>query len=64
MTVYGKSTAEKETAPIFDGYISEVTFGSEVAAETLAQLTAHIANHCRANNIKILRQVASSRLLA
>jgi hypothetical protein len=38
---------------IFDGYISEVTFGSEVPAETLAQLTAHIANHCRAHNIKI-----------
>jgi len=38
---------------IFDGYVSEITFGSEVPAETLVQLTAHITNHCRANNIKI-----------
>jgi hypothetical protein len=38
---------------IFDGYVSEITFGSEVPGETLAQLTAHIGNHCRANNIKI-----------
>jgi len=38
---------------IFDGYVSEITFGSEVPAETLVQFTAHIANHCRANNIKI-----------
>jgi hypothetical protein len=38
---------------IFDGYISEVTFGSEVPAETLTQLTVHIADHCHAHNIKI-----------
>lgn len=40
---------------IFDGYISEVTFGSEVPAETLERLTIRIANHCRTNNIKISR---------
>jgi hypothetical protein len=40
---------------IFDGYISEVTFGSKVPAEMLAQLTERIANHCRANNISISR---------
>jgi hypothetical protein len=38
---------------LFDGYVSEITFGSEVPAETLVQLTAYIANHCRENNIKI-----------
>jgi len=38
---------------IFDGYVSQITFGPEVPAESLAQLTAHIANHCRENNIKI-----------
>jgi hypothetical protein len=40
---------------ILDGYISEVTFGSEIPPETLAQLTVQIANHCRANNINISR---------
>jgi hypothetical protein len=38
---------------ILDGYISEITFGPEVPAETQAENTAHIAEHCSANNIDI-----------
>ena len=38
---------------IFDGYISEVTFGPRVPAGILNQLAARITNHCSANNIKI-----------
>lgn len=38
---------------ILDGYISEITFGSKVPSNTLKQLTADIADHCRKNNIKI-----------
>jgi hypothetical protein len=38
---------------ILDGQVSEVTFGSEVPAETLAALKETIAKHCRANNIKV-----------
>jgi hypothetical protein len=41
---------------VLDGYISDVTFGSKVPAEMLAQLNQRIANHCRANNISISRQ--------
>lgn len=38
---------------VLDGYISEITFGPKVSAETWAQLTAQIAKHCRANKMKI-----------
>ena len=38
---------------IFDGHISEVTFGPNVPTHTLEKLVAHIANHCSANNIRI-----------
>jgi hypothetical protein len=43
----------QDVSLIFDGYISEVTFGPRVPADTLNQLTARITNHCSANNIKI-----------
>ena len=38
---------------IFDGYISEVTFGPSVPETTLKKLTVCIAGHCGANNIRI-----------
>jgi hypothetical protein len=38
---------------VFDGHISEVTFGPRVPIDTLKQLAARIASHCSANNIKI-----------
>lgn len=40
---------------IFDGHMSEVTFGPHVPAHTLEQLVARIANHCSANNIRITK---------
>ncbi len=40
---------------IFDGHISEVTFGPNVPTHTLEKLVAHIANHCTANNIGITK---------
>jgi hypothetical protein len=40
---------------VFDGYISEVTFGPCVPKETVEKLEAAIADHCRANNIRISR---------
>ena len=38
---------------IFDGYISEVTFGPNVPPRTLEKLLANMANHSSANNIRI-----------
>jgi hypothetical protein len=38
---------------IFDGHISEVTFGPRVPPHTLKQLEARIANYCSVNTIKI-----------
>lgn len=40
---------------IFDGHISEVTFGPNVPTHTLEKLEADIANHCSANNIRITK---------
>ena len=40
---------------IFDGHISEVTFGPYVAKHTLERLVAHIADHGNANNIRITK---------
>jgi hypothetical protein len=40
---------------IFDGYISEVTFGLQVPTYTFDQLVAKIGNHCAANNIRITK---------
>lgn len=39
-----------------DGYISEVTFGSQVPAHTFKQVLAKIVNHCSKNNIRITRK--------
>ena len=40
---------------IFDGFISEVVFGSRVPQHTLDKLIVEIANHCSSNNIAILK---------
>lgn len=40
---------------IFDGYISEVTFGSNVTPHILETLVAHIASYSNANNIRITK---------
>jgi len=40
---------------ILDGYISEITFGTNVQADTLGQVEGNIINHCNANNIKITK---------
>jgi len=40
---------------LFDGYISEVTFGPHVPQDTFVQLVANIADHCRASNIRITK---------
>lgn len=40
---------------IFDGFISEVAFGSRVPQHTLDKLIVEIANHCNSNNIAILK---------
>ncbi len=44
----GKTQRVKFT---FDGYISEITFGTCVPAHVLKQLESEIANHCKTNNI-------------
>ena len=38
---------------VFDGYISEVTFGPHVPGYIFEQLVGRIYNHCRVNNIRI-----------
>lgn len=40
---------------IFDGQISEVTFGPNVPTYTFEKLAACIANHCSVNNIRITK---------
>lgn len=40
---------------IFDGHISEVTFGPNVPTNTIEKLKGHIAGHCRANKIIIAK---------
>ena len=38
-----------------DGYISEITFGTLVQADTLKQVEANIIDHCNAKKIKITK---------
>lgn len=45
----------QEVNLIIDGYISEITFGTHVQADTFKQVAAKIINHCNANNIKITK---------
>ena len=45
----------QEVNLILDGYISEITFGTHVQADTLRQVEGNIINHCNANNIKIIK---------
>lgn len=45
----------QEVNLILDGYISEITFGTHVQADTLKQVEGNIINHCNANNIKITK---------
>jgi hypothetical protein len=40
---------------IIDGFISEVTFGPNIPAQTLNQVEANIINHCDSNNIRIVK---------
>lgn len=40
---------------LFDGYISEVTFGPHVPRDTFDQLVANIADQCRTKNIRITK---------
>lgn len=40
---------------IMDGYISEITFGPNVPEHTLNQVEANIINHCKSNNIRIVK---------
>jgi len=45
----------QEVNLILDGYISEITFGANVQADTLRQVEGNIINHCNAKNIKITK---------
>ena len=48
---------------IFDGHVSEVTFGPNVPACTIEKLRVGIANHSGANNARI-GQLSSERLIS
>jgi hypothetical protein len=45
----------QEVNMIIDGHITEITFGTNVPAHTLKQVTANIVRHCNATNIKITK---------
>ncbi len=45
----------QEANLIIDGYISEITFGTHVQADTFRQVETNIINHCNANNITITK---------
>ena len=46
----------QEAKMIIDGSISEITFGARVPAPTFKQIEKKIGCHCKANNIKIVKQ--------